>query len=79
MSSNPLIGAWKARRATAKLEEFWNQVAPAGTAFDQAEAVALIMVLLECYEEALRTIAEKGGPEASTAKDALAYKPPVWR
>jgi hypothetical protein len=79
MSSDPLIDRWQAHRAAAKLEEFWNQTAPAGVTFDQAEAVAMLMVKLECYETALRKIAGTGGPDAETANAALAYKPPVWR
>lgn len=70
---------WKASSATAALAKFWKHTAPEGTSFDQSEAVAMALVLLECYEMALGRIAEQDGPQAETAKAALSYKPPVWR
>jgi len=76
---NLLMGEWKAHKASTALEEYWNQVVPSGTTFDQADAVASVLAMLSRYEAVLRKIAEKGGPDAEIAKEALAYKPPVRR
>lgn len=74
-----LMGRWKAYKATGALEKFWNRTAPEGTAFNEADAVAMALSLLDCYGSALRKIAEKGEPDAAAANEVLAsYKSPVW-
>ncbi len=74
-----LINEWRAHRATVALQEYWKRTVPAGTDFDRPDAVNMVLVMLDCYETALRRIAEKGGPQADMAKEALSYKQPVWR
>jgi hypothetical protein len=74
-----LMSAWKAHKATQALEKYWDRTVPEGTSFEQSEAVGMVIVTLECYEMTLRKIAERGGADAPTAKEALAFKPPVWR
>jgi len=79
MPVDPLITQWKTYKATHALEEYWSKIVPAGTSFDQSDAVALVMTMLDHYESTLRKIAEKGGPDAGIAQEALDYKAPVWR
>jgi hypothetical protein len=69
---------WRAHKAKSKLEAFWEEIAPADQPFEEAKAIALLLVKLECCEMALGKIAVKDGPDAETAKAALAYRPPVW-
>ena len=70
---------WKASRATLALAKFWERNAPEGTSFDEPEAVAMVMVTLECYEMALQRIGHGDGSQAEIAKAALSFKPLVWR
>jgi hypothetical protein len=74
-----MFSGWKAYRATAALAEFWKNVGPEGTSFDESDAITMAMTMLEFYQTEFRRIAEKGGPDADAAKKALDYKPPVWR
>ena len=73
-----MLDRWKDYKAADALEKFWSRTAPKGTAFNEADAVAAVLTLLDCYETALHKIGEKGGPDAAAANEALAYKPPVW-
>ncbi|MGP0076210.1 MAG: hypothetical protein ACLPWF_30175 [Bryobacteraceae bacterium] len=65
---NTFMGEWKAYKAAGALEKYWDRVAPSGTSFDQSEAVAMALAMLDCYETALRTIAEKDGPDARLSR-----------
>src|ERR1700719_3771230 len=44
-----LVGTWKAHSATRALGEFWSRNAPQGATFDEADAVAMALTLLDCY------------------------------
>jgi hypothetical protein len=69
---------WKDHKAKQALQEFWNRTAPEETAFNEPDAVAMALTLLDCYASALRKIAGNGGPDAAAASKALTYKPPAW-
>jgi len=73
-----MMERWRAHKASGALKRFWNRTAPEGAPFNEAEAVALALTLLDCYQGALRKIAEKGGGDAALAREALAYRPAVW-
>ena len=75
---NGMVDRWKAYKATGALEEFWGRIAPGEMPFNEAEAVAAALTLLDCYQTTLRKIATGGGTEAALANQALAYKPPIW-
>ena len=62
---------WKAHKAKARLEEYWNGVAP-GSPFDPVAATISLLTRLERYEEALRVIARGDGDAARRASEALA-------
>lgn len=73
-----MMDRWKDYKARDALEKFWSRTAPKGTPFNEADAVAAALTLLDCYGAALRKIAEKGGTEVAIANEALTYRPPVW-
>ncbi|MDP9128348.1 MAG: hypothetical protein M3N08_08845 [Pseudomonadota bacterium] len=76
---NPELVAWanvtgalmENAAAAAKVKQYWSEVAPYGRAYDQPEAVNLLVMMVRRYEAALCKIALGSSSERQAAMDAL--------